>query len=197
MLHRRWLKAGRFDRRFARSRWACIDAAVRLLQVQFEMDTETQPGGRLFKERWMLARCIPDFLLGDMILCLELSSLNSSADEVDLGVVIPTEQILEILRMSRKIWQTNHKESGDASRAFKIISRMLSISTGDHHSAGSGEENDSPPPQRPPSIQPLACRGKTLAAHSSERSMLMAPEDELSFSTPAPAYDYSGAPPMA
>ncbi len=77
ILHRRWLKAGMIDKRFARSRWVCVEAAVQLLQIQFQLDAEMQPGGRLFKARWVLARCLSDFLLGDMILCLELSHLDN------------------------------------------------------------------------------------------------------------------------
>ncbi len=50
--------------RYAQSRHACIDAAVRLLQIQFELHIESQPGGRLFNNRWKLVKCIPDFLLG-------------------------------------------------------------------------------------------------------------------------------------
>ncbi len=141
VLHRRWLKAGRIDRRFAQSRWACIDAAVRILRIQFELDAETQPGGRLVKARWMLPRCIPDFLLGDMILCLELFYLkNGVGAEAELGDVISKEQILEILQMSRKIWRTSHRGSKDASRGYRLISRMLSISTGSSPASSSDGE---------------------------------------------------------
>jgi hypothetical protein len=129
VLHRRWLRAGAIDKRYVRSRWACIDAAVQLLRIQYELDTETQPDGRLASERWKLTRCIPDFLLGDMILCLELFYLQNNRDDPTLDVVIPPEQILSILQMSRQIWHTSHKDSGDASRALKIISRMLYSST--------------------------------------------------------------------
>ena len=150
VLHRRWLRAGKRDERVARSRRACINAAVCLLRTQAELDQETQPGGRLFKERWMLTRCIPDFLLGGMILCLELSDLKKASGELDLEVVVPTEEMLRILRASRKIWQTSHKESRDASRAFKIISRMLAISTGSSPCSGSGDERRDSPTERTP-----------------------------------------------
>ncbi len=145
VLHRRWLKAGRMDRRYARSRWVCVNSAVRLLQIQFELDTETQPGGRLFDERWKFARCTPDFLLGSMILCLELFYMRNSTGESELEAVISTSQILDILRISRKIWQNSHQESGDASRAFKIISRMMSISAGGSLTASSDEDDMRPP----------------------------------------------------
>ncbi|KAH8895702.1 hypothetical protein GQ53DRAFT_819683 [Thozetella sp. PMI_491] len=135
------------DKWYARSHWACIDAAIILLQNQFEMDNESKPGGRLAKVRWVVMRNIPDYLLAGMILCLELSYLSKASDEPRPDVVVPTEQILNMLRMSRQIWAASHKESADASRAFEIISRMLSISTGEKYrsslaSSDSGEDGE-------------------------------------------------------
>ncbi len=146
VLHRRWLRAGR---RYARSRHACIDAAVRLLQIQFELNIESQPGGRLFNDRWKLARCIPDFLLGDMILCLELFHMRKKGDTPDLDPIVPENQILDMLQMSRQIWQTSHKESKDASRALRLISRMLHMSTASS-AEDAGKDTEYPTMTRPP-----------------------------------------------
>ncbi len=55
-------------------------------------------------------------------------------------------QVLDMLQMSRRIWQTSHKESKDASRALKLISRMLHLSIAD----GSGAEIEYPAITRPP-----------------------------------------------
>jgi hypothetical protein len=160
VLHRRWLRAGAIDRRYVQSRWACINAAVQLLRIQYELDTETQPDGRLSSERWKLTRCIPDFLLGDMILCLELFYLQNSRDQPDLEVVIPPDQILSILQMSRQIWQTSHKESGDAGRALKIISRMLHASTVSASPSGFTMDTEYPTMTAPPEYPSTPIPGK-------------------------------------
>ena len=84
-----------------------------------------------------------DFLLANMILCLELAFLKAkekSPDATALALeefdkdktpdVLSKQQIVEMLRTSRLIWQSTRKESHEANRAFKILSRMLAASVG-------------------------------------------------------------------
>ncbi len=85
------------------------------------------------------------FSLADMILCLELSCLYAqennpmSSDhairafgdgKVTSEAVVPKEQLLEILEISRAIWLPAKKESSEANRAFEILTKMLYMSTG-------------------------------------------------------------------
>ncbi|KAM9885608.1 hypothetical protein VD0002_g1509 [Verticillium dahliae] len=134
VLHRRYFALGRNDQRYAPSRFNCIDAATKTLEYQFDVNTEIQPGGRLSKERWFLSSLSThDFLLANMMLCLELSFLLRASTPSDAAVAaepIEKDRLLHILRTSRGIWGSMRTQSAEASRAFKILSRMLTISTG-------------------------------------------------------------------
>ncbi|KAI6352210.1 hypothetical protein MCOR25_009480, partial [Pyricularia grisea] len=166
--------------RFPKSRWACVDAAVRIMRHQYDVHVEMQPGGRLARERLFISSLYThDFLLANMILCAELSHVmkadseppytpegsTGSADDRDRrrsrsAPCMPKEDLLEILRTSRDVWQTTRHESSEADRAFKIISRMLTVATGtlfgsSPDSTGSdareaGERLKSEPPTCPP-----------------------------------------------
>ncbi|KAM0272609.1 hypothetical protein ACHAQH_008619 [Verticillium albo-atrum] len=134
VLHRRYFALGRSDQRYAISRFNCIDAATKTLEYQFDVNTEIQSGGRLSKERWFLSSLSThDFLLANMMLCLELSFLlraSTKRDQTTTAEPIEKDRLLHILRTSRGIWGSMRTQSAEASRAFKIISRMLTISTG-------------------------------------------------------------------
>ncbi|KAH8890490.1 hypothetical protein GQ53DRAFT_177655 [Thozetella sp. PMI_491] len=145
ILHRKYLGIAHMTTQVAHSRLTCLDAATKTLRHQYDIHCEIQPGGRLAKERWFLSSLsVHDFLLADMILCLELSYIYAAEKSPDASAsavrafstlnkteaVIPKEQLLEILRTSRSIWQTMRHESSEANRAFKILSRMLTMSTG-------------------------------------------------------------------
>ncbi|CAI4213334.1 unnamed protein product [Parascedosporium putredinis] len=133
VLHRRYFTVARSDNRYRYSHFACIDAATLILQHQFDIHNEMVPGGRLSKERWFLSSLSThDFLLANMMLCLELSHLLRKRDG-DFDTTpepIDKERLLNIISTSRTIWQARCDESAEATRAFKILSRMLTISTG-------------------------------------------------------------------
>ena len=148
VLHRRYIGIGRLDKRYAYSRRTCLDAATEILQHQDHIHCEMQLGGRLAKDRWFVnCLSIHDFLLADMVLCLELSYLNAHAkmssaleqsgerDVMAPDVVEPEvksrDQIMEHLRTSRLIWKATRKDSAEVNRAFKILTKMLTVSTGD------------------------------------------------------------------
>ncbi|KAJ3939039.1 uncharacterized protein N0V96_011154 [Colletotrichum fioriniae] len=134
VLHRRYFTLGRKDIRFAHSRFACINAATKILEIQFNVNEEYKPGGRLSRDRWFVSSLSThDFLLADMMLCLELSHLLRPEGRNTIGIHIDKEPLLSILQASRDIWKSNRKDSSEAVRAFKILSRMLSLSTGDHY----------------------------------------------------------------
>jgi hypothetical protein len=134
VLHRRYFAAARADNRYRFSHFACIDASTRILQHQFDIHNEMLPGGRLSKERWFLSSLSThDFLLANMMLCLELSHVLKKEEPQDMvgsPGPIERERLLNIINTSRNIWQARCDESAEATRAFKILSRMLTISTG-------------------------------------------------------------------
>jgi len=176
VLHRKFLGAARLNSRYAYSRWACIDAATRTLQHQYDIHMEIQPGGRLARERWFISSLSThDFLLADMILCLELSyvlhtsreSPSEAARQAEPDgrhAVMAKEQLLEILATSRSIWQTMRGESAEANRAFKILTRMLTMSTGNEYdsSPDSSTGPDALHLRTPPSFRcPMAAEAGT------------------------------------
>lgn len=51
----------------------CRRAALRLIEIHFEMDQATQPGGRFHEEKYLVSSlALHDFLVAAMILCIEL-----------------------------------------------------------------------------------------------------------------------------
>ncbi len=127
VLHRRFLGVARSHARYAPSRWACVDAASRILRHQYAIYAAMQPGGRLARERWFVnSTSTHDFLLADMVLCVEVSYARQT------GLPDPSVAgLLDLLRMSRGIWATQRHASAEANRAFHVLSQMLAASAGD------------------------------------------------------------------
>lgn len=145
VLHRRYMGIGRTDKRYTHSQQVCLDAATKTLRCQYDVHCERQPGGRLVSEKkngsfFRVSITTHDFLLAGMILCLELSHIKARekreaspagarSDTVE-NDVISKEQLMQMLETSRQIWQSERKQSVEANRAFKILSKMLCLSTG-------------------------------------------------------------------
>ncbi|KAK4195438.1 hypothetical protein QBC40DRAFT_289059 [Triangularia verruculosa] len=159
VLHRRHMGYARKDKRYEHSRRVCLEAATRTLRHQYDVHCELQTGGRLSHERshWFLSSLSThNFLLADMILCLELWFLKARERSPEATSTLAVEQlvleaspemmtkdqILDILRTSRLIWQARRKESAEANKAFNILTKMLSMSTGESLD-GSPESNNS------------------------------------------------------
>ncbi|KAB5513167.1 fungal-specific transcription factor domain-containing protein [Coniochaeta sp. 2T2.1] len=172
VLHRKYIGISRLNRLYAPSRYACLGAATKTLRHQYDIHWELQPGGRLAKERWsMNSLSTHDFLVATMILCLEISLLKAQARDpsatedvrealgsITTPAVVPKEQLMDILRTSRSIWQAQRKESAEANRAFKILSKMLKLSAGTAYpsspeSVESGFDNKEVDMRHPPDFQ--------------------------------------------
>lgn len=73
VLHRRYLTTGRENAVYDRSREACLDASLRLLDLHAEFDEQSVDGGRLYEKRYMVTNSgLHVFLLAAMCLCLDL-----------------------------------------------------------------------------------------------------------------------------
>lgn len=73
VLHRRYLTHGRENAVYDRSREACRDAALRLLDLHAEFGEQSVHGGRLYEKRYMVTNAGSYvFLLAAMCLCLDL-----------------------------------------------------------------------------------------------------------------------------
>jgi hypothetical protein len=95
------------------SRGACMEAAITILARQADLASACEPGGRLFEDRWMM-RTLPahDFLLGAMVVCLDLSMrlrvssargahLQCAGSEYEDAIA---DREYQALRTSHQIW---------------------------------------------------------------------------------------------
>lgn len=73
VLHRRYLTSERDNSMYNGSRKTCLEASLRLLDLQAEFDEQSGKGGRLFEKRYMLTNTgHHDFLVAAMCICLDL-----------------------------------------------------------------------------------------------------------------------------
>lgn len=120
VLHYRHLASARTEERYEYSRKTCIESSLRMLEYQWIVETETQPGGRLFEQRWKLTTLLfkNQWILSTSLLCLELN-YDISEESKDNSKYIPLsesikEQIIQSLRRSYQIFS----HSGDDSEGF-------------------------------------------------------------------------------
>ena len=123
VLHRRYLNTEMRSPEYSKSRSVCLDAALRTLAIQADVHQSSQPGGRLYKDRWMVSSLTAhDFLLAAMIVCLDLSVLLRTASakrDEDLG------KKLDALRTSHRIWAFASSFSKDANTAVQVLALMI------------------------------------------------------------------------
>lgn len=58
VLHRKYITHERSNPKFEYSRSRCIDAALKILALQTELDAACQPGGQYFGNKWMISNLI-------------------------------------------------------------------------------------------------------------------------------------------
>lgn len=74
ILNRPYLTSHKHDPTYSASRQICRESALKILQIQAELDVETAPGGRMYEDRFMVSNLtLHHFLLAAMIICLDLS----------------------------------------------------------------------------------------------------------------------------
>lgn len=135
ILHRKYLSQERANPTFAASRRACVEAAMAILGYQAALHRETQPGGQLHQDRWMLSSLTThDFVLAAMIVCMSVSETdgNTHASRTYHSTWAQRqEQIgqqkeqLRALKTSHHIWSNMEERSQDARRAAEVLAAML------------------------------------------------------------------------
>lgn len=74
ILNRPYLTSHKNDPAYNASRQICRESALKILEIQAELDVETAPGGRMYKDRFMVSNLtLHHFLLAAMIICIDLS----------------------------------------------------------------------------------------------------------------------------
>ncbi|TAQ88871.1 hypothetical protein B7494_g2806 [Chlorociboria aeruginascens] len=128
VLHRKYLIPGKSNPQFRYSRNASVDAAMRILEVQYILHEASKPAGQLYRERWKLSpRISQEYVLAAMILCLDLDwdmrFGKSHEDEVER--IWPRDTRLQKMKDSYEIWSESSRKSTIAAKAAEALSVML------------------------------------------------------------------------
>ncbi|KAJ5469873.1 Transcription factorfungi [Penicillium desertorum] len=135
VLHRKFLEPSRLHRQYDRSRSACLDAAMQILELQRLVDEETQEDGLLYQSRWRVSSAfINDFLLATSVLCFYIQTHSKEKDaklgsfneaEVEL---VDMDRIRDLLRISQTIWSRQSANSREARKAVAALNYILNDS---------------------------------------------------------------------
>jgi len=129
ILHRRYLRVGRVDKRCAYSRVVCIDSALQILNLQNILYQESLPNGRLFQDHWRYSSLLKqEYLLATAILCVDAYTdleLEASTDR-RYPVDKPSRyRILDALRIGQSIWEKESGASLEAKKATGAVQLVL------------------------------------------------------------------------
>lgn len=130
VLHRSYLTHDRSNPLYAYSRKTCTNAALKLLEIQAELQLACQQGGQLYQDRWMLSSVTQqDFLLAGMIICLDLYESSKKSASATQEEKLAQVKRYDALKLSRDIWMSRKESSSsssrDATKAVAIITAML------------------------------------------------------------------------
>ncbi|PTB69663.1 hypothetical protein BBK36DRAFT_1156231 [Trichoderma citrinoviride] len=119
ILNRPYLTSHKHEPEYSASRQICRESALRILELQAELDVETAPGGRMYEDRFMVSNLtLHHFLLAAMIICLDLS------ESADIDSKDRLKRILT-LRTAYSIWSARSTTSADALHASRVLRAIL------------------------------------------------------------------------
>lgn len=130
VLHRYHMTKSYSDSRYSYSRASCVEAAMAILDRQASILKEFQPGGILYRCRWLISSLEQtDFALASMIVCLEISSCATSEpgsprDEHGFRKYSRPE-LIAALEASHRYLAELKENSKECAQAHKILSVML------------------------------------------------------------------------
>lgn len=130
VLHRKYLIGARNDNRYAYSRQSCIEAALQILEHQSILNQHTQPGGRLYRDRWKISSLVNhEFLLAATILCLDLDhelamGFSTISDET-VSDRSTRDNAIRALLKSYTIWLQSSTSSREARKAVEVLRIVL------------------------------------------------------------------------
>ena len=132
VLHRRYVARALTNERYAFSRMRSLAAAKAILHQQAFVFEETQPGGRVHGERWMMSGLTTeDFTLAAMVLCLNLDAFweadaQSASYTSGLQELKETGALIERSHGIWSVWSTEPRlDSLKATKACQVLSVML------------------------------------------------------------------------
>ncbi|KAF2151623.1 hypothetical protein K461DRAFT_307041 [Myriangium duriaei CBS 260.36] len=128
LVQRIWLEVTQYE--FSRS--ACLTAAMRILDLQWLVDEETQLDGLLYQSRWRVSSAFfNDFHLATSVLCYYLHTLKNEQEmntESTKGYgldSVDANKIRQLLRSSYDVWIRQGDISREARKAVCAIRYVL------------------------------------------------------------------------
>lgn len=137
ILHRKFLARGRTDPRFVKSYRRCMESALRLLEHQLFLFTETKIKGSMKPRHWYrVTHTSHDFILSAMIVCLDvryrkLEELSGRAVNFDEREQMKIWQALEF---ACNVWKSEKDNSPEAAKVYRVLSQVV----GTHAIEGNG-----------------------------------------------------------
>ncbi|GAW20123.1 hypothetical protein ANO14919_096190 [Xylariales sp. No.14919] len=132
VLHRKFLDPSRLHEQYGRSRSACFNAAMKILELQRLVDEETQTDGLLYQSRWRVSSAfINDFLLATSILCFCLQGhIDEQKAHIDdqrdtNSELVDMNRIRQLLKTSQAIWRRQCASSREARKAVTALRYVL------------------------------------------------------------------------
>ncbi|POS80991.1 hypothetical protein DHEL01_v200619 [Diaporthe helianthi] len=137
VLHRRYLTTGRENAVYDRSREACRDASLKLLDLHAEFDEQSFDGGRLYEKRFLVTNSgFHVFLLAAMCICLDLVASFGNSKQPFHGHAVYA------LKRARTIWSRTANVSKESAHATKVLETILTkVSSSTQASTPKADEN--------------------------------------------------------
>ncbi|KAF2488863.1 hypothetical protein BU16DRAFT_472678 [Lophium mytilinum] len=146
ILHRKYITAGRFEPRLAKSRKICVEAAMATLRHHSVIFNACLPGGQLHKVWWYMASLTTyDFLLAAMIVALELNHIRTAeaAPTHNGPASTKTAEMVGLLEKTYGIWAWHPNRIAESGRACGILREMLTKVGGHDILTNKNARNDS------------------------------------------------------
>ncbi|KAH7355167.1 fungal-specific transcription factor domain-containing protein [Rhexocercosporidium sp. MPI-PUGE-AT-0058] len=103
----------------AKSMDFCREAALKIIDIQLQIDQEMSLGGRLYEDRHIISSLtLNDFLNAAMFICVDLTETDGVADH-------EREASIDMLRRSHDLWLKRIDESSDARFACRVLQAIL------------------------------------------------------------------------
>lgn len=144
VLHKRFIDPSRVHQHFESSRIVCMDASMKILNLQRLLDEETQADGLLYQSRWRVSSAfITNFLLATSILCYCLHTAKERQHQGSPRVMgmetANLENARQLLKSSESIWSRQCAISKEAQKAVDAIRYVLGDSGVSDHSINNAQ----------------------------------------------------------
>ncbi|KAK2797520.1 hypothetical protein FQN51_008418 [Onygenales sp. PD_10] len=134
ILHKRYFTLSNDSYNYSRK--TCLDAALRILQIQAFLYRESQPGGPFYRDRWKISISsivLHDFLVAAMIVCVDLDRelnngtyfSNPPSEENNRCGFGEDKDKLQVLESSYNRWWSFIPHSRDVTKALEAIKIII------------------------------------------------------------------------